>query len=162
MLNPAIAPITAAGYSNLFRQLSWREQHEKPGLKTQLRTTRALGDLSENADHHTAKEDDKRNKNEINEIKTTLITTETMPLKGRGEKTHRVQFNSMVILKEYKTNKHRTYRIIGEREIAKNKNSISIASITAQALVNKKEGHVVVIPRLNSAKAYKIIYIKIW
>ncbi|AHL31063.1 MAG: putative transcription elongation factor GreA [Candidatus Hodgkinia cicadicola] len=159
MLNYAIAPITTAGYSNLFRQLNWREQHEKPRLKTQLRTTRALGDLSENADHHTAKEEDKRNENEINEIKTTLITTETMPLKG---KKHRVQFNSIVILKEYKTNKHRTYCIIGEREIAKNKNSVSIASITAQALVNKKEGDVVVIPRLNSAKVYKIIYIKIW
>ncbi|XXN13665.1 MAG: GreA/GreB family elongation factor [Candidatus Hodgkinia cicadicola] len=159
MLNPVIAPITTAGYSNLFRQLNWREQHEKPRLRTQLRTTRALGDLSENADHHTAKEEDKRNENEINEIKTTLITTETTPLKG---KKHRVQFNSIAVLKQYKTNKYRTYCIIGEREIAKNKNSISIASITAQALVNKKEGDIVVIPSFSSAKVYKIIYIKIW
>ncbi|AUG91348.1 Transcription elongation factor GreA [Candidatus Hodgkinia cicadicola] len=114
MLNPATAPTTTAGYSNLFRQLNWREQHEKPRLKTQLRTTRALEDLSENADHRTAKEEDKRGENEINEIKTTLITT--VPLRG---KTHRVQFNSVVVLKEHKTNKHKTYCIIGEREIAK-------------------------------------------
>ncbi|AUG34016.1 Transcription elongation factor GreA [Candidatus Hodgkinia cicadicola] len=159
MLNPAIAPITTAGYSNLFRQLNWREQHEKPRLKAQLRATRALGDLSENADHYTAKEEDKRNENEINEIKTTLITTETTPLKG---KKHRIQFNSVVVLKEHNANKYRTYCIIGEREIAKNKNSVSIASTTAQALVNKKEGDVVVIPRFSSAKVYKIIYIKTW
>ncbi len=157
MLAPAIAPITTAGYSNLLKQLSWREQHEKPRLKSQLKATRALGDLSENADHHSAREEDKRNENEINEIKTTLITTETTPLKGRKR---RVQFNSVVVLKERKTRKHRTYCIIGEREIAKDRSNISIASITAQALVNKKEGDVVVIPKPDSAKVYKIVYIK--
>ncbi|XXN13834.1 MAG: GreA/GreB family elongation factor [Candidatus Hodgkinia cicadicola] len=158
-LAPAIAPITAVGYSNLLKQLNWREQREKLRLKTQLEATRALGDLSENADHYAAKEEDKRNENEINEIKTTLITTETIPLKG---KKRRVQFNSTIVLKAHNSDERKTYRIIGEREMSKDDSSVSIASITAQALINKKEGDTVVISKPTSSKVYKIIYIKTW
>ncbi|XXM93360.1 MAG: GreA/GreB family elongation factor [Candidatus Hodgkinia cicadicola] len=159
MLAPVIAPITTAGYSNLLKQLNWREQHEKPRLEAQLKTTRALGDLSENADHQTAREESKRNENEINNIKTTLITTETVPLKGRKR---RVQFNSMVVLKRLGTNERKRYYIVGEREMARGESSVSVASVTAQALMNRKEGDVVAITKPNSAKVYKIIYIKIW
>ncbi|XXN19786.1 MAG: GreA/GreB family elongation factor [Candidatus Hodgkinia cicadicola] len=159
MINYTIAPITTAGYSSLLRQLSWREQHEKPRLKAQLRTSRSLGDLSENADHQTAKEEDKRNENEINKIKNTLVTTETTPLKGKKK---RVQFNSTIILKGCENNERKTYYIIGEREMPKTKNDISIASVTAMALINKKEGDVAVISDSGHVKAHKIIYIKTW
>ncbi|ATW06003.1 Transcription elongation factor GreA [Candidatus Hodgkinia cicadicola] len=154
MLNPTTAPTTAAGYSSLFRQLNWREQHQKPRLKTQLRTTRALGDSAENTNQYAAKKENRRN-----EIKTTPIITETTPLRG---KTHSIQFNSTAAFREYKTNKYRTHCAVGDGEIAKNRNSIGVACITAQALVNNKEENVAVIPKLNSAKAHKTVYIKIW
>ncbi|ATY93494.1 Transcription elongation factor GreA [Candidatus Hodgkinia cicadicola] len=159
MTIPIIAPITTAGYSSLLKQLSWREQHEKPKLKAQLKSSRALGDLSENADHQAAKEDNKRNENEISKIKNTLVTTETVPLKGKKK---RIQFNSTIVLKAYKSNEYKTYFIIGEREMPKTKDDISIASITAQTLINKKEGDVVVVAGPERTKIYKIIYIKTW
>ncbi|XXM90181.1 GreA/GreB family elongation factor [Candidatus Hodgkinia cicadicola] len=152
-----IAPITTIGYSSLLKQLNWREQLERLRLKTQLQTARALGDLSENAEYQATKDESKRNENEINKIKAMLTTTETTPLKG---KKRRVQFNSIIVLKSCKSNEYKTYYITGEKEIARNKNSISIASITAQSLINKKEGDVVVTPAHTTP--YKIVYIKTW
>ncbi|AUG33938.1 Transcription elongation factor GreA [Candidatus Hodgkinia cicadicola] len=73
MLNLAIAPTT--DYSNLFRQLNWREQHEKPRLKTQLGAASASG-----GNRYAAKKED-----ETNEINATPITTAAAPFKTREE-----------------------------------------------------------------------------
>ncbi|XXM93685.1 GreA/GreB family elongation factor [Candidatus Hodgkinia cicadicola] len=150
-------PITTAGYASLLKQLNWRQQHEKPRLKLQLQATRALGDLSENADHQASKQEDKKNENKINEIKSTLISTEVNPLRG---KKGRIQFNSLAVLKSGEA--YKTYYIVGETETVRDQYSINISSTVAQNIINKKLGDVVALVQSGLAKFYKIIYVKTW
>ncbi len=111
--------------------------------------------MSENADHQASKQEDKKNENKINEIKSTLISTEVSPLKG---KKGRIQFNSLAVLKAGAS--YKTYYIIGETEAVKDQYSINISSTIAQSLINKKLGDVVVLAHRGFAKPYKIIYVK--
>ncbi len=69
-------------------------------------------------------------------------------------------YNSVIVFKECKAKNHRTCCVFGEREIAKNKIIISIASKTTLALVNNKEKGLAVDPEAQLRKICKIIYIK--
>ncbi|MFP2998136.1 GreA/GreB family elongation factor [Candidatus Hodgkinia cicadicola] len=150
--------LTASGYANLLKQLNWREQYERPRIKTQLVLTRALGDLSENADYQISRLESKINENKINEIKMALNSAEISAKKPRA---NRIGFNTTLVVKD-QLGKLKTYTIVGDNEIVVSPESIGLSSLVAKELIFKKRGDTVVFSEAEGDKICKILFIISW
>ena len=69
-------PITAAGYAALGEELRRRQQEERPRIITMIAEARAHGDLSENAEYHSAKEQQSLNEGRIAELEDKIARAE--------------------------------------------------------------------------------------
>ncbi|NBQ40659.1 MAG: transcription elongation factor GreA, partial [Alphaproteobacteria bacterium] len=60
-------PMTTAGFKALEEELRQRQQEERPRIIQAIAEARAHGDLSENAEYHSAKEQQSLNEGRIAE-----------------------------------------------------------------------------------------------
>src|SRR5450755_833099 len=65
-------PITAAGHAALEAEFNRRQQVERPRIVQAIAEARAHGDLSENAEYHSAKEAQSHNEGRIVELEDLL------------------------------------------------------------------------------------------
>ena len=65
-------PITAAGHADLIEELRRRQQEERPRIIQMISEARAHGDLSENAEYHSAKEQQSLNEGRIAELEDKI------------------------------------------------------------------------------------------
>ncbi len=149
--------LSARTYTQLVKQLNWREQQERLKLKHQLKLTRTYGDLSENADYQLTKIDNKHNEIKINELKVLLSTTEIASVK---QNHNRIELNVIIILKsDYCKYKFKTFCIVSKNEVMLNSTNIEISSSLAQNLLFKKRGDKIIITEFGLSIPYKIIYL---
>ena len=85
---------------------------ERPVISNRIGTARELGDLKENADYHAAKDDQAHNERKIKDLEkrlsnTTVADTEHVP-------EDMVFLGTVVRLKNLKTNKEDSYKLVGE------------------------------------------------
>lgn len=64
--------LTVQGKKALEEELEWRKVAERNRIKEAIREAREQGDLSENADYTSAREEQSKNEARINEIEDTL------------------------------------------------------------------------------------------
>ena len=69
-------PITARGYAALEEELKRRQQVERPRIIQAISEARALGDLSENAEYHAAKEAQSHNEGRVLELESMIARAE--------------------------------------------------------------------------------------
>ena len=62
-------PMTTAGFKALEEELRHRQQEERPRIIQAIAEARAHGDLSENAEYHSAKEQQSLNKGALPSLK---------------------------------------------------------------------------------------------
>ncbi len=120
--------------------------------------TRALGDLSENADYQSSRLESKINENKINEIKMALNSAEISAKKPRA---NRIGFNTTLVVKD-QLGKLKTYTIVGDNEIVVSPESIGLSSLVAKELIFKKRGDTVVFSEAEGDKICKILFIISW
>src|SRR5690606_34059811 len=65
-------PMTAAGFEALNEELRWRQQEERPRIIEAISEARAHGDLSENAEYHSAKEAQSLNEGRVAELEDLI------------------------------------------------------------------------------------------
>ena len=68
-----VRPITAKGYKQLEEELAKLITVEREKIKTTLQEARALGDLKENAEYHSAKERQALNEGKIAQLQSALV-----------------------------------------------------------------------------------------
>ncbi|PIM96450.1 Transcription elongation factor GreA [Candidatus Hodgkinia cicadicola] len=149
--------LTPTHYTSLIKQLNWREQTLKPKLRWQLKSTRSLGDLSENSDYHNIKSDSKHNESKINEIKS-ILTTATIA--NEKPTSNRIGLNSTVIAKT-KQNVIIILTIEGNNKITTNSTNVYLSPKTTKELLFKKRSDKFVLTTSGIPTIYKIITITI-
>jgi len=65
-------PLTIKGYAALEEELKMRQQIERPRIIQAIAEARALGDLSENAEYHAAKEAQSLNEGRVLELESLI------------------------------------------------------------------------------------------
>jgi hypothetical protein len=65
-------PLTIKGFAALEEELKHRQQVERPRIIQAISEARALGDLSENAEYHAAKEAQSLNEGRILELESLI------------------------------------------------------------------------------------------
>jgi transcription elongation factor GreA len=127
---------------------------QRRGVAERIKHARELGDLSENAEYQTAREEQDRLEARISELEHVLQYAEI--IKKPKDAGH-VRLGSKVILKD--GGKPLAYQVVGTMEADPSNGKISDESPIGQALLNKKVGDKVEIKTPGGAHTYKVVEI---
>ena len=150
--------MTAGGYAALEAELKMRQQVERPRIIQAISEARAHGDLSENAEYHSAKEQQSHNEGRIAELEDKLGRAEIIDVaKLSGTK---IKFGATVTLIDEDTEKETRYQIVGDMEADVKQGRISISSPIARALIGKTIGDTVEVMAPGGARSYEVTGVK--
>lgn len=121
-------------------------------IAERIKTAREFGDLSENAEYSSARQEQERVESRIAEIETILQNVEVIK-KPKGDS--KVQLGSKVVLKDG-NGKTKEFQVVGTIEADPLEGKISDESPIGQALLGKKEGEEVEIKTPAETATYKI------
>ena len=143
------------GYSALEEELKKRQQVERPRIIEAIAEARALGDLSENAEYHAAKESQSLNEGRILELESLISRAEIIDVTKLNGK--QIKFGATVKLVDEDTEEEKTYQIVGEPEADVRQGRVSVTSPIARALLGKTIGDTVEVVTPGGGKSYEVI-----
>ena len=123
---------------------------KRVGTAEAIKVARELGDLSENAEYQSARQEQERNDGRIDEIEHILANTEVI----KGGSGKQITLGSTVTLKGAK--KDLVLQVVGTIEADPLAKKISDESPIGKALLGKKEGEEVEIVTPAEKTTYKI------
>jgi len=148
-------PITAAGHAALEAEFLRRQQVERPRIIAAIAEARSHGDLSENAEYHSAKEAQSLNEGRIVELEDLLQRAEVIDVNKLSGDT--IKFGATVTLLDEDTEKEKVFQIVGETEADVKAGRVSVSSPTGRALIGKREGETVEVNTPGGGKCYEIM-----
>jgi transcription elongation factor GreA len=127
------------GYEKLKAELA-RMEAQMVEITKRVAAARSMGDLSENAEYHAAREDQGMHEARLNELRTKLsrayiIDKSALP-------TDAVAYGATVRVLDLDLNEEETFVLVGPGEEDYENNKILITSPIAQGLLGKKVGEV--------------------
>jgi transcription elongation factor GreA len=147
--------MTTAGFKALEEELRQRQQEERPRIIQAIAEARAHGDLSENAEYHSAKEQQSLNEGRIAELEDKISRAEVIDVSKLSGST--IKFGATVKLIDDDTDEEKTYQIVGDSEADVKDGKVSISSPIARALIGKKTGDSIEVNTPGGGKSYEII-----
>lgn len=118
-----------------------------------LQYAKSLGDLSENAEYHQAREDQGKLEARIIQVEHILQSSETVA----HEKGDKVEVGSNVVVQKVGSKENISYIVVGSEEANMLEGKISNRSPIGMALYGKKKGEEISIQTPKGKVDYKII-----
>ena len=147
-------PMTRAGHTALEAELKHLKSVERPAIIQAIAEAREHGDLSENAEYHSAKEKQSFIEGRVKELEGAISLAEVIdPTKMSGS----IKFGATVTLVDEETDHKKTYQIVGEYEANIEKGLLNIKSPIARALIGKEEGDSVTVRTPGGEKSYEVL-----
>jgi len=152
-------PMTRAGHGALETELKHLKSVARPEIIRAIAEAREHGDLSENAEYHSAREKHSFIEGRVKELEGILGLAEVIdPTSLSGT----IKFGATVTLVDEDTDEEKTWQIVGEHEASIEKGLLNIRSPIARALIGKDEGDSVEVRTPGGDRSYevlKIVYI---
>ncbi len=150
-------PMTREGYDKLKAELDRLRGVEMLEITKRVATAREMGDLSENAEYHAAREDQGMLQARVNDLsdrlaRAVIIDPSKMP-------KDMVAFGSKVRVKDLDEDEEETYEIVGPGQENPGKGRILSTSPVGQGLIGKKKGETVTITVPRGMLRFKILEI---
>ena len=150
-------PMTRAGNTALEAELKQLKSIERPAIIRAIAEAREHGDLSENAEYHSAREKQSFIEGRIKELEGVLGLAEVIdPAKLSGA----IKFGARVTLVDEDTDEEKTWQIVGEHEASVEKGLLNIKSPIARALIGKEEGDSVEVRTPGGERSYEVLKIE--
>lgn len=147
--------LTPEGEAKLKAELAELTGHRREELAQRLRSAIQMGDLSENADYHKAKEDQSFLEGRIQEIEAVLRTAVIVEKKYSDT----VTVGSSVTIQE-ENFPPETYHVVGAKEADPRNGKISNESPIGKALMGHKVGDVIETDTPDGKIAFKILKVE--
>lgn len=133
--------LTVEGKKELETRLKELRNDLIPAVVQRIKTAREQGDLSENAEYHSAKDEQGKLEGEAKEIEAKLKNCEVIQMTD----SDRVQLGTKLKYLDLEENEEYEFTIVGTAEADFTKGKVSIESPVGQALNGKKAGDVVTV-----------------
>lgn len=147
-------PMTPAGFAGLEAELKDLKSVQRPDIIKAIAEAREHGDLSENAEYHSAREKQSFIEGRIKELEGILSLADVIdPSKLSGS----IKFGATVTLVDEDTDEEKTWKIVGEHEANIEKGMLNIKSPIARALIGKDEGDSVEVRTPGGEKSYEVL-----
>ncbi len=148
--------MTRAGHTALEVELKHLKSVERPAIIQAIAEAREHGDLSENAEYHSAREKQSFIEGRIKEIESIISLADVIdPTVLSGA----IKFGATVCVVDEDTDQEKTWQIVGEYEANIEKGLLNIKSPIARALIGKEEGDSVEVNTPGGQKSYEILSI---
>ena len=134
---------------------------ERPAIIKQVVTAREMGDLSENAEYHAARERQRHLENEYNRIKSRIDKLQVIDPTNIPKDA--VRFGAKVTVKELPSGKIFKFQLVGVDEIFDTDEEYerkSIASPIGKPMIGKKAGQKFVVQAPIGDRNFEIIDIR--
>jgi transcription elongation factor GreA len=152
-MNQAADYITEEKRKALEAELKDLQGPKRKEILEALEYAKSLGDLSENAEYHQAREDQGKLEARIAKIAEILQSSETV--KGGGGDT--IEIGSKVVVQKEGSTEEKKYIIVGSEEADMSAGKISNRSPIGLALFNRKKGDTVSFKTPNGTVNYTIM-----
>lgn len=151
--------VTQEGLEELQRELKELVEVKLPANVERVSKAREYGDLAENAEYHSAKEDQTLIETRIDEIEKILAMAQVVQ---NTRSSTKVGMGSTVVvcITSKKKSKPQTFTIVGEFEAIPSEGKVSSVSPLGKALMGKKKGDVVMVNAPAGEVEYEILEIK--
>lgn len=151
-------PMTAQGFQALEAEIKHLKQVERPAVIKAISEARAHGDLSENAEYHSAKERQSFIEGRVMELEDKLSRAQVIDVSKLSGKA--VKFGATVTLVDEDTDQKSKYQIVGDLEADFAKGRISISSPLARALIGKTSGDTVEVNTPSGGRSYEVMKVE--
>ena len=148
--------LTKDKYKELVDELDWLQTGRRKEVADELREATSLGDLSENAEYHQAREDQAGVEKRIKELE--IIIKNAVIVKQSKFDTASAGATVVVLKKGEKEG--REFYLVGTQEADIDQNKISVTSPLVQAMLGTKEGETFTFKSPKGMQEYKIISVK--
>ncbi len=149
--------MTRAGFVALDEELKQLKSVERPAIIRAIAEAREHGDLSENAEYHSAREKQSFIEGRIKELEGILSLAEVIdPTRLSGT----IKFGATITIVDEDSDEEKTYQIVGETEADIEAGKLNIRSPLARALIGKDEGDSVEVKTPGGNRSYEILSIR--
>lgn len=142
-------------FAELGKELEDLKTTKRRAVAERLDFAKSMGDLSENAEYHAARDEQAEIETRITQIETILksatILTEHHSVK--------VEVGSSIIVKKQDDDENMQFMIVGSEEADIKKGKISYQSPLGEALLGKKAGDTVAVSTPKGEISYQIVKI---
>lgn len=150
--------MTIYGLDKLKKELENLKSVERPAIIEAISEARSHGDLSENAEYHSAKEKQSFIEGRILELEAKISTASVIdPTKIEEDK---IVLGATVTVVDVDTDEENTYAIVGQDEADIDKHLISVSSPMARALIGKQEGDETAFTTPRGQKEFEILKVE--
>lgn len=151
-------PMTSDGFKRLEGELRHLKTVERPEVIKAITEALGHGDLSENAEYHSAKERQSFIEGRIGELEDKISRADVIDVSKLSGSI--VKFGATVTVEDEESGEVITYQIVGQDESDIKNGLISITSPLAKALIGKKAGDSVEVSTPSGSKVYEIKKVK--
>ena len=150
-------PMTPRGFKSLDSELKNLKSVERPAIIKAIAEAREHGDLSENAEYHSAREKQSFIEGRIKELEASLGMAEVIdPVTLSGS----VKFGATILLFDDENEKKQTFQIVGSSEADIENGLLNIQSPLARALIGKEIGDSIEVKTPGGTRDYEILDVK--
>lgn len=148
--------LTSEKHAELTKELQFLKSDRRTEVAEHLEYAKKLGDLSENAEYHQAREEQAEVEDRIRRLELLLKNAVITHAGG----TETITIGSTVRLEKEGDNKSLLYTIVGSEEADMSSGKISNLSPLGSALLGHKKGDNVKVTTPKGTTAYKVELIK--
>ena len=146
--------LTKTGAETLQKELDQLRVVERPAIIAAIAEAREHGDLSENAEYHSAKEKQSFIEGRVKELEAVLGQAEIIE---PGKLSGTIKFGACVKIVDEDSDEEKSLQLVGEYEADIERGLLNIQSPLARALIGKEEGDSVTFKSPGGEKFYKIL-----
>jgi transcription elongation factor GreA len=151
-------PMTREGFDKKKADLDRLQNVEMIAVTKRVATARDMGDLSENAEYHAAREDQGMLQARINELKSQL--SRALIVEKSNEPTDSVIFGCRVRVRDVDIEEEEEFILVGPGDEDHDNNKILMSSPIGQGLAGKKVGDVAEIPVPKGVIRFEVLEIE--
>ncbi|MFB5761400.1 transcription elongation factor GreA [Paenibacillus medicaginis] len=150
--------LTKEGLAKLEEELRELKGTKRRELAERLKVAISYGDLKENSEYHSAKEDQAFMETRILQLERMLKTARVVD--ANQINLEKVSVGSVVVLNDIEFNEKIEYRVVGPAEANVEENSISYESPLGKELIGKKVGDIISVDAPVGVLKYELLEIK--
>lgn len=151
--------MTQEGYQKTKERLEYLKSVRRQEVAEKIAEARSYGDLSENSEYDTARDEQAAVEGEIFELEEKLKSAEIIDAKKAS--TSSVNVGTKVTVTNVKTNQSFEYKIVGDTDADPLNGIISNKSPIGAGLLGKKVGEIAIIKTPAGVNQLKIVKIKV-
>jgi len=154
-MTPEVEYLTKEKYNELEEELKQLKSERRKEIAEDLEFAKSLGDLSENAEYHQAREAQAKLEDRIAQVENMLKTAVIISGKKKGDS---VEVGSTVTVVKDGSKAEQTYHLVGSEEANMSEAKISHKSPLGESLFGKKKGEIAIFKAPNGNQIrYKIV-----